>query len=607
MTQTPPPLSWDGSAHPSGRAEHTRSVDTGLAAPGLRVTATAVGAELAAVTVTPQQVPGVVLVEATAGRADDQLPARVRVEWRMPCTGATAHWTPDTGTRWLPPSWLAPRTASLPKGAPVGSLVGTGDTALCTFAVGEPVLPVSIGEGVVEETGEFSWWVEHEGPSLRLLLDLSGRHFADTVRGCAAWWATLLEPATVPPAAFEPVFCTWYALHLALTAADVERLAALAAPLGFGALIVDDGWQTDETARSYATTGDWQPAPLGFPDFAEHVRRVQSLGLNYVLWHALPFAGDRSAAVAELAGHSLAHLPQLETYVLDPRSATVRSHQVERLATAVERYGVDGLKVDFIDTFARAGATGASPEADCTTVAEGVRKLLAELDVRLRATRPEVLVEHRQDYLGPGLWPYATMVRATDCPHNTAENRTRTADLRLTAGPLAVHADPITWHPSESSEGIAVLLLSVLFATPQVSVDLAAQRPEQLAVLRFWLSVMREHTLLLQRGDLRPHRPELAYPLIEARHGQGLAFGRYAPLPVAVTGEWDLLLLANADPDTLVRLTFEAAPGALSVLVQDCLGGTVAEAAPRVDGRELSLHVPRGGLLTVRRPGHALG
>lgn len=579
-------LSWDGSARPSGRTETTTPVETGL--PGLRVRATAVGARQLAVRVAPQDVPGVVLIEVTASLPADSDPVRTRVEWRLPCTGATGYWTPDTNSRWLPPSWGRPRVASLPKGAPAGSLVGTGDAALCTFAVGETVLPVSIGEGVVEETGEFSWWAEHEGGSLRLLLDLSGRHFADTVRAAAAWWGAL---SPVPDAAFAPVFCTWYALHLAMTATDVEQLAALAAPLGFGSLIVDDGWQTDESGRSYATTGDWQPAPVGFPDFPAHVARVRALGLNYLLWHALPFAGDRSTAIGSLASHTLAHLPALETYVLDPRSPVVRAHQVERLAAAVEQHGVDGLKIDFIDTFART-------EPD---VAEGVRLLLAELDARLRTVNPEVLVEHRQDYMGPGLWPYATMVRATDCPHNAVENRTRTADLRLTAGPLAVHADPLTWHPEESPTQIAVQLLSVLFATPQVSVDLAAQHPDQLAALRFWLSVMTEHRDLLQRSDFRPHRPELAYPLIEARRGRSLAFGRYAPVPARVVGEWDLVLLGNADPDTLVRLAFDRPPGTVTVLVQDALGGTVAQAAPTVDGRELALHVPLGGLLTVRR------
>lgn len=584
------PHSWDGSAPLSGRTETTLAVATEL--PGLSIRATAVGAR--DLTVTAQEADGILLVTVRPGEPDDRLPARVRIAWRLPCTGATGLWTPATGTRWLPPSWNTPRTASLPQGAPVGSLVGTGDASLCTFAVAEPVLPVTIGEGAVEETGDFTWWVEHEG-SLRLRLDLTHRHFADTLAAMVAWWAAELPAAVVPEAAFLPVFCTWYALHLDMTAEDVERLAALAAPLGFGALIVDDGWQTDEVDRSYATTGDWQPAPGGFADFSGHVKRIQSLGLRYLLWHALPFAGDRSRAGEQLAGQTLAHLPQLETSVLDPGSPQVRAHLVERLAAAVEDHGVDGLKIDFIDTFAQHAE-------DLGAVATGVRQLLADLDARLRAARPELLIEHRQSYTGPGLWPYATMVRATDCPHNAVENRVRCTDLRLAAGPLAVHADPLTWHPRESPEQIAVLLQSVLFATAQVSVDLGLQSPEQLAALRFWLSVMREHVELLQRGSFRPHRPELSYPLLEARHGRALAFGRYAPLPVAVTGEFDLLLVANADPDTLVRVTFTEAPGRLLLIVQDCLGAALVVTSTIEDALEVAVDVPQG-LLTLRRAG----
>ncbi|WP_327070056.1 glycoside hydrolase family 36 protein [Kitasatospora sp. NBC_01302] len=586
------PLSWDGSAPPSGRSECTREIATGI--PGLGLRATAIGAHALDVKVTAGDRRLLVEVVPLEPESPDGPPVRLRVEWRLPCTGATALWTPATGTRWLPPAWRAPRTASLPAGAPVGCLVGAGDAALCTFAVGELVRPVSIGEGAVEESGEFAWWVEHEaGAPLLLRLDLTHRHFAQTVQEMAHWWAGLVGPAQVPAAAFEPVFCTWYVSHLTITAAQVEQLGALAAQLGFTAVLVDDGWQTEETSRSYATTGDWQPAAGPFPDFAEHVRRTRALGLRYLLWVALPFAGDRSAAGGGPSGR-LARIPELETSVLDPADPRVRADLVDRLGELVERHGVDGLKIDFIDTFARYAT-------DPTAVAEGVHSLLAELDARLRAARPEMLVEHRQPYAGPGLWPYATMVRATDCPHSAAENRQRTTDLRLTAGPLAVHADPLTWHPEEEPAGIAVLLQSVLFATAQVSVDLARQRPDQLAALRFWLAVMREHVDLLQRGAFRPHRPELGYPLLEAEHGAARAFGRYAPLPLRVSGRWDLLLVANADPDTLVRLDFDAPPGRLAVLVQDCQGATRAAVEAEPADREFAVRVPRGGLLTLRR------
>ncbi|WP_329562623.1 glycoside hydrolase family 36 protein [Kitasatospora sp. NBC_01266] len=579
------PLNWDGSAPSSGRTESVRELTTGV--PGLRLRVTAIGAPDVAVRVGGGERLLLVEAEPVGERA-----ARVRVEWRLPSVGATGLWRPHTDSRWLPPSWSKPRVADLAAGAPIGSLIGAGDAALCTFAVGELLLPVTIGEGAVEETGEFVWWVEHQvdGAPLRLRLDLTGRHFADTIAEMVQWWGGSRSP--VPEAAFEPVFCTWYVRHLEITAAEVERLAALAAPLGFGAMIVDDGWQTDETTRSYATTGDWQPAPGPFPDFAAHLARVRELGLAYLLWVALPFAGERSAAGQRFADRRLAYLEELETSVLDPADPEVRAHLIERLAALVEVYGADGLKIDFIDTFARYAT-------DRAAVAQGLGALLADLDARLRGPRPGLLIEHRQPYVGPGLWPYATMVRATDCPHNAVENRVRTADLRLTAGPLAVHADPLTWHPDEQPVEIAVLLQSVLFATVQVSVDLGAQRDEQLAVLRFWLSVMREHVELLQRGGFRPHRPELGYPLLAADRGGELAFGRYAPVPIAVTGAWRLLLVANADPDPLVRLEFDRPPGPVRLLVQDCAGGTVAAATVAVPGAELVVTVPRGGLLTL--------
>jgi alpha-galactosidase len=573
-------LSWDGSAPPSGRTETSREPATTV--PGLRVRVTAIGAEDLAVTVTAADADErLLLIEAVPVGSADELPPRVRVEWRLPCTGATALWRPDTDSRWLPPSWSRPRTASLAAGAAIGSLVGAGDAALCSYAVAERVLPVLLGEGVVEESGDFTAWVEQQGV-LTLRLDLTNRHFSDTVREMVRWWEGW-GAIKVPDEAFEPVFCTWYAKHLEVTAAEVERLAALAAPLGFGTLIVDDGWQTAETGRSYGTAGDWEPA---FPEFAGHVRRVRELGLAYLLWCALPFAGDRSAVGRRFAGRHLGRRDELETSVLDPSIPEVRAHLVARLGELATRYQLDGLKVDFVDTFARYGA---DPEA--------VHQLLAELD---RALPAGLLVEHRQPYSGPGLWPYATMVRATDCPHSAAENRQRTADLRLTSGPLAVHADPLTWHPQESPTGIAVLLQQVLFATVQVSVDLGAQSQAQLAALRFWLSVSRAHTGLLQRGEFRAHRPELGYPLLESADGDARAFGRYAPVPIEADARWTLLLVANADADQAVRLGFPEPLGAVTVLVRDPQGAVLSEYTAEV-GTELTVTVPRGSLLALRR------
>ncbi|MCX4733396.1 glycoside hydrolase family 36 protein [Streptomyces sp. NBC_01363] len=548
---------------------------------------------------------GVALIEVTASAA-----ATVRAEWRIPCVGATAYWTPDTNaSRWLPPSWVAPRTVSLALGAPVASLVGADDRALCTTAAGETSAPVRVGAGVVEESGEFAFTVEQDltpdGPPLRLRIDLSNRHFAATLQAVTEWWAEGLDHPGIAPAARMPAYSTWYSLHQNVDTAAVERQAALAAAVGCESIIVDDGWQTTDRARGYGHCGDWEPNPAAFPDPAAHVAEVHRIGLAYLLWYAVPFIGRHNDAWDRFRGMILREEPHLDAAVPDPRHPEVRAYLVEKVSHAVEQWDMDGLKLDFIDRFAVTDPPPAPAGADRTAVHDGVLQLLADLDTRLRRTRPDVIVEHRQPYVSPGLWPYATMVRATDCPLSPTTNRQRTIDCRLTAGPLAVHADMITWHSAETPESVAVHLVNALFSVPQISVDLAAQSPDQLATLRFWLGVFRRYADVLQLGVLEPARPDLGYPLVRAHDHHTTVVARYAPLPVALPDRRaadgpQTLLVANADRDPVVLLT-ATRPEQTLARVQDCRGEILSETVLDLVAGVNSVTVPTGGLLTLTR------
>ncbi|MFJ1705899.1 glycoside hydrolase family 36 protein [Kitasatospora sp. NPDC088346] len=580
---------------------------TGLLGPTgapLSVQLTGLGCDRLDTTVTPVG-EGVALIEIAV-----PVRATVRAEWRVPCVGATAYWTPDTNaSRWLPPSWVAPRTVSLSLGAPVAALVGAGDRTLCTAAAGETTAPVRVGAGVVEESGEFAFTVEQElrpdGPPMRLRIDLSGRHFATTLHEVGAWWAEGRHHPGVAPAARMPAYSTWYSLHQSVDAATVEQQAVLAAAVGCESIIVDDGWQTTDRARGYGHCGDWVPNPAAFPDPAAHVAEVHRAGLAYLLWYAVPFIGRHNDARDRFKGMILREEPHLDAAVLDPRHPEVRAHLVERISRAVEEWGMDGVKLDFIDRFAVADPPPAPAGADRGEVHEGVLQLLADLDTRLRRTRPDVIVEHRQPYVGPGLWPYATMVRATDCPLSPAENRQRTVDCRLTAGPLAVHADMIMWNPAETPEAVAVHLVNALFSVPQISVDLAAQSPGQLAALRFWLGVFRRYAAVLQFGTLEPARPDLGYPLVRAGDAGTTVVARYAPLPVALpareAGDGPrTVLVANADADPVVLLT-ATRPERTRALVQDCRGEILSETVLDLVPGVNPVTVPTGGLLTLTR------
>ena len=85
----------------------------------------------------------------------------------------------------------------------------------------------------------------------------------------------------VPDCAYDPVFCTWTAIHTDVSAEWTERNARLAVDLGFRTLLTDDGWMDwpddapDEKlagGQTYAFLGDWKPHPRKFPDMAGHVK-----------------------------------------------------------------------------------------------------------------------------------------------------------------------------------------------------------------------------------------------------------------------------------------------------------------------------------------------
>ncbi|MFH8386174.1 glycoside hydrolase family 36 protein [Kitasatospora sp. NPDC018058] len=518
----------------------------------------------------------------------------LRIEWRVPCVDATAFWTPEPrGTGWLPAAWSAPRRTSLAGGAPIAALIGTGDVALCAVAAERP--DVLAGAGVVEETGEFRFWVQAAG-RLTVRIDTSGRHFARCLADLSAWWGSG-RAADIPEAARRPAYSTWYSMHQDITPERVETQAALGKELGLDVIIVDDGWMTADRTRGYAHCGDWEPVSL--PDTAAHVRRVHELGVRYLIWYALPFIGKDSAAYQKLGRYALADAAHLGAIVADPRYPEVRDFLTDRLARAVEEWGMDGLKVDFVDCFARAEVPEPGPGADCAGVDEGVERLLAAVRRRITAANPEAMVEHRQPYVSPGLWPYVTMVRATDCPLSPQENRQRTVDLRLAAGPVPVHSDMLMWHPAEPPEQIACHLINVLFAVPQISVDLAAQSTAQREAIAFWLGVFRTHLDTLQLAELRPARPDLGYPLVTAVGEETVAVARYAALPVDASDPgWRTLLVANADADPDVRLT--GGSGTAAVTVQDARGRIVRQSEVELDRAE-PIPVPRGGLLTLRR------
>ena len=78
---------------------------------------------------------------------------------------------------------------------------------------------------------------------------------------------------------------------------------------------------------------------------------VHSTGMKIMLWFSVPFVGVDSKAFDKFKDKLLDVGTAGGASVVDPRYPQVRSHLISVFKNAVESWGLDGLKLDFIDSF----------------------------------------------------------------------------------------------------------------------------------------------------------------------------------------------------------------------------------------------------------------
>ncbi len=344
-------------------------------------------------------------------------------------------------------------------------------------------------------------------------------------------------------------------------AKKIERDAALAAELGCKAVIIDDGWQKLATGRWYAGCGDWVADPQKFPDMRGHVDRLHGLGMSVILWVAPLLLGENSDAYARLKQFAPYHNADgWRASALDPRYREVREHFVETSIRLVRDYGVDGLKLDFLDGVV--AYQGTPTGGDIPDVGQAIHATLQLLQERLQqAGLDEVLIEFRQAYIGPATAPYGNLLRVGDCPVDANQNRRATVNMRMIAAGQVIHSDPTVWDHRAGAEPAARQLLNAYFSVPQVSMDLtslpAVQRDAVQTVLQNWMED-REAVLF---GVVSAGLPSEGYPVVQARHQDRLVVGVYQPMVVEIDldGVAELRLLnATSHERIVVRWTGKA-------------------------------------------------
>lgn len=463
-------------------------------------------------------------------------PPAFTVEVRSPKTDMQYFWTPVFGCNGRIPlpewtTWFAVQR-SLPL---VHRFNGQNRNRL-TLAVSEARKDIAINAGIDEhdfnvvDRIRFFDGVKDACRRYEALLRIDRRDvfWSDAVVDATNWIAEkggASKPMPSPESAYRPLYSTWYCHHHDVSAEKLERELSLACSLGMETVILDAGWQCDGDASGYSVAGDWEVAREKFPDMAAHVRRVHELGMKYMMWIAVPFVGFDTKAHRRFDGKFLYSDGRLRTSCLDPRFPEVREHLASTCERAMRAWGLDGLKLDFIDQIeTRDRADPAVAEnfkgRDVKTVAEGVELLMTEIARRVRAVKDDVLIEFRSAYFGPIMQSCGNMMRVADCPGQLAANRVGIVNLRLVCPHSCVHGDMIGWPVEASAEEAARYVLSSIFGTVQYSVALNGLDERKTEMLRHWITFTKRHQDALQKGTLRALHPECDYPVIEGSDGK---------------------------------------------------------------------------------------
>ncbi|MGV9308366.1 glycoside hydrolase family 36 protein [Nonomuraea sp. NPDC003727] len=527
-------------------------------------------------------------------------PEELEIRLSVPLGDAVGFWHPACDwRRTLVADWAGFERTSLVRGAAAGCLYDSRGRTLLAFAAEDAVPEVTMRFGVSEETKTFVVHLAVPAGPYRIRLAGSAPTVATAMRELRrALGAGARRPAE---GAREPVYSTWYGFAQDVSAEGVEQEAALAVSAGCGTLIVDDGWQQLGHGRGYRGVGDWQPDSEKFPDFAGHIARVQGLGLRYLVWVAPLLLGPDAACFDELEPYAPAMAGVPGARVLDPRRPEVRRHVVALCARLME-YGIDGLKIDFLDE-AMVYAGTPPRGADIHDVGTAMRMLVS--DVR-RAVGERALLEFRQPYVGPGIAGQADLLRADDCPADAIANRVRTIDTGFLAVAGVVHGDMLMWDPRGGAHSAARQLIGSLHAVPQISARLAGLPEGHLRMVAFWLAEWRRLRDVLLDGHVEPGRPDELYPVVTAALGEECVISVSAErvVPVDTAAHREITLVNGTGGE---RLVLEVrGPGAHVARLHAPDGSRIEPEVRRLGAGLVSLAVPASGLVVLKTSGEAL-
>jgi len=549
---------------------------------------------------------GFLFADVTVTLPEEASPEKIKFEWQVPTTEFYSVWGPLLkDNRSISPCWSKRRSDSrLAVGMPLLQIISKKDINRICFASSDPATPMSVAAGIHEEDAltdfEIELFTNLTAPlkeyKATWRFDMRPIPYYDAIYDVVNWWENDLgfKPAYVPDAAKMPMDSLWYSFHQVLDVESIVEECRLAKPLGMDTVIIDDGWQTEDNSRGYAYCGDWQVAHSKMGDMKELVDRLHEIDIKVMLWYSVPFVGIYSKKYEEFKGFLRNAWGDRTAFALDPRYKVCRDYLVNTYTTAVKEWGLDGLKLDFIDSF-KMDEEGLKPDdrRDYISLEEAIDALMTEVKDKLTAINPEILIEFRQSYVGPAIRKYGNMLRVTDCPSDSLFNRRGVIDLRFTSGKTAVHSDMVMWNAAEGVEAAAMQIASVIYGVPQISVKLCEMPDEHIQMVRHYLDFWRKNRDVLLDGKLTATEPWANYSLACATLGEREIISAYADRFIECKVKESVIVNCTSADSLIIK----GCKGR-DYTVVDCIGNKVSEG--KIDSDLFEIEMPLCSIFTAK-------
>ncbi|WP_299183181.1 glycoside hydrolase family 36 protein [uncultured Aquimarina sp.] len=539
-------------------------------------------------------------------------PQKVTFKWKIPAVNVKGVWKPTTDfAKRIMDDWeLDHMESRISVDSPVISLFGHDDKNIITFACSDAINTKKLNALYREEDNciycHISFFTErHHSISnydAQLRIDQSDQLFSESLKNMGKWWENFenLTPVSVPNLAKVPVYSTWYQFHQKLNIETLIEECKIASDLGYELIIIDDGWQTKDENRGYDYTGDWYPERI--PEMKRFVSKIHGTGMKLALWYSVPFCGKKSEAYKKFKGKFLTEEHRWAP-VFDPRYPEVREYLINLYVNALNMWGIDGFKLDFIDEFKVYPSTKLTKEngRDYSSVNLAVDRLMTDIISSLHTINPEVVIEFRQKYTGPAMRKYGNMFRAFDCPGDSLMNRVRITDIKMICGDTAVHSDMFTYHKKEPLEIKALQLVNTLFGVPQLSILLQEATSEELSMIHFYTHYWKNHSQIFLKGKFTPQKPLANYPILKSSLDDHTIIGLFDNYIIDFKEKTNRIDIINGQLATKIILSSDKNYGAYHCVTYDCKGKKIHECNLMILIGVVQVKVPVCGLIRLEK------